>query len=253
MNDSAKTSLSVPNSAARTTHALTLPIVIAMDGPSASGKGTLSRRLAKELGYTYVDSGAMYRTLAWYCLQKQVPMPAKAASLSPATEKPIISLMRRWKAELKVLDGAIWLHVDGYFPKDEIRTDPVEKAVPIIAQIGKVRDWMVARQRDCVQFGPLVMEGRDIGTEVFPLAPVKFFLDANPAARAARMQERGSLACTERDKLDMNRKQGALIPALDAIRIDNTGHTVDETFALMLEHLQSRLGAGQPGKGGKTS
>lgn len=217
-----------------------------MDGPSASGKGTLSRLLAKELGYTYVDSGAMYRTLAWQCLQKQVPLPAKAADLTPETAKPVIALMRRWKAELRVVDGAIWLHVDGYFPKSEIRTDAVEKAVPIIAQIGKVRDWMVARQRDCVKFGPLVMEGRDIGTEVFPLATVKFFLDANPAARVARMQGRGNTACTERDKLDMNRKQGALIPALDAIRIDNTGQTVEQTFAALLDRVRSRLESGRP-------
>ena len=229
----------------RTNQRLMLPVVITMDGPSASGKGTLARKLAKELGYTYVDSGAMYRTLAWYCLQKQLPLPAKAAELTPTTEKPVISLMRRWKAELKVVDGAIWLHVDGYFPKDEIRSDVVEKTVPIIAQIGKVRDWMVARQRDCVNFGPLVMEGRDIGTEVFPLATLKFFLDANPAARAKRMQDRGNTACTERDKLDMNRRQGALIPALDAIRVDNTGQTVDETFALLMQHVRARMKPGQ--------
>ena len=235
-----------PNSATRTNQPLTLPVVITMDGPSASGKGTLARMLAKELGYTYVDSGAMYRTLAWQCLQKQLPLPAKTAGLTPETEKPVINLMRRWKAELKVVDGAIWLHVDDYFPKDEIRSDIVEKTVPIIAQIGKVRDWMVARQRDCVTFGPLVMEGRDIGTEVFPLATLKFFLDANPAARAKRMQGRGNTACTERDKLDMNRRQGALIPALDAIRVDNTGHTVEETFALLMQHVRARLKPGQP-------
>jgi len=235
-----------PNSATRTNQPLALPVVITMDGPSASGKGTLARLLAKELGYTYVDSGAMYRTLAWQCLQKQVPLPAKAAGLTPETEKPVISLMRRWKSELKVVDGAIWLHVDGYFPREEIRADVVEKTVPIIAQIGKVRDWMVARQRDCVTFGPLVMEGRDIGTEVFPLATLKFFLDANPAARAKRMQGRGNTACTERDKLDMNRRQGALIPALDAIRIDNTGQTVEETFALLMQHVRARLKPGSP-------
>lgn len=230
-----------PNSVARTRGTLTLPQVIAMDGPSASGKGTLSRRLAKELGYTYVDSGAMYRTLAWHCLQKQVPIPARPADLTAATEKPVIAALRRWKAGLKAVDGSIWLHVDGYFPATEIRTDAVEKTVPLIAQIGKVRDWMVARQRDCIAFGPLVMEGRDIGTEVFPLAPVKFFLDAAPAARAERMQGRGNAACTERDKLDMNRKQGALIPALDAVRIDNTGQTVEETFAVLMGHVRERL------------
>jgi cytidylate kinase len=227
-------------SSTRTVNGLSLPQVIAMDGPSASGKGTLSRKLAKELGYIYVDSGAMYRTLAWHCLQREVPIPA-AEQLNATTEKPIIAALRRWKAELKLVNGALWLHVDGYFPEKEIRTDRVERAVPVIAQIGKVRDWMVARQRDCMQFGPLVMEGRDIGTEVFPLAPVKFFLDANPEARAERMQGRGNSAGTERDRLDMNRKKGALIPALDALRVDNTGQTVEETFAVLMAHVRARL------------
>lgn len=223
-----------------TPHPLSLPEVIAVDGPSASGKGTLSRLLAKELGYTYVDSGAMYRTLAWYCLQQHVAIPQTPAELNPLTAKPILAALRRWKAELRVVEGALWLHVAGYFPRTEIRTDPVEKAVPIIAQIGKVRDWMVARQRDCLKFGPLVMEGRDIGTEVFPLAPIKFFLDANPAAREQRMQDRGNKASTDRDQLDINRRQGALIPALDSIRIDNTGQTVEQTFAELLEHVRIR-------------
>lgn len=223
-----------------TAHPLSLPEVIAMDGPSASGKGTLSRLLSKELGYTYVDSGAMYRTLAWYCLNQKVAIPATPNELNPVTAKPIVAVLRRWKAELKVVEGAIWLHVGGYFPKTEIRTDPVEKAVPIIAQIGKVRDWMVARQRDCLKFGPLVMEGRDIGTEVFPLAPIKFFLDANPAARQERMHGRGNQASTNRDLLDINRRQGALIPALDSIRIDNTGQTVDETFAEIMKQVRIR-------------
>jgi CMP/dCMP kinase len=221
---------------------LTLPVVVAMDGPSASGKGTLSRRLAKELGFVYVDSGAMYRTLAWYCLNHRVETPDHPDQLNSNSEKPVVAAMRKWKAVLRLVDGSIWLFVDGYAPREEIRKDPVERLVPVIAQIGRVRDWMVARQRECVRFGPLVMEGRDIGTEVFPLAPVKFFLDANPAARAARMLDRGNTAGTDRDLLDMTRKKGALIPALDAIRIDNTGQSVDETFAVLMGHVRARLG-----------
>jgi cytidylate kinase len=218
-----------------------LPQVIAIDGPSASGKGTLSRRLAAELGYFYVDSGAMYRTLAWHCLNKAIAIPAEPKLLNRDTEKPIISELRRWKTELREVEGSLWLHVAGYFPKTEIRTNAVEKVVPIIAQIGKVRDWMVAKQRECSTLGPLVMEGRDIGTEVFPLAPVKFFLDASPAARAARLAGRGNVADTKRDEYDEQRKQGALIPAIDAIRIDNTGQSVEETFAVLLSQVRARL------------
>ena len=145
------------------TKTLKLPQVIAVDGPSASGKGTLSRRMARDLGYIYVDSGAMYRTLAWYCLQRGIRLEKP---MTDADEKAVIRQLRSWKWQLRVIDAQAWIHVDGYYPATEIRTDVVEKAVPVVAQIGKVRDWMVARQRDCAALGPLVMEGRDIGTEV---------------------------------------------------------------------------------------
>lgn len=218
---------------------LQLPQVIAVDGPSASGKGTLSRRLARELGYLYVDSGAMYRTLAWHCLRRGIRVEKP---MTDADEKAVIRQLRSWKWEIRVVDGQAWIHVDGYFPGTEIRTDAVEKAVPVVAQIGKVRDWMVTRQRQCAALGPLVMEGRDIGTEVFPLAPVKFFLEADAAERQRRIAHRGgSTDGAWRDSMDIHRKKGALIPALDSIRIDNTGQTPDETFAVLLGHVRARL------------
>jgi len=219
---------------------LQLPQVIAVDGPSASGKGTLSRRLARELGYLYVDSGAMYRTLAWHCLRRGIRVEKP---MTEADEKAVVRQLRSWKWEIRVVDGQAWIHVDGYFPGTEIRTDPVEKAVPVVAQIGKVRDWMVTRQRQCAALGPLVMEGRDIGTEVFPLAPVKFFLEADAAERQRRIADRGgSTDGAWRDSMDIHRKKGALIPALVSIRIDNTGQTPDETFAVLMGHVRTRLG-----------
>lgn len=218
---------------------LKLPHVITVDGPSASGKGTLSRRLAKELGYVYVDTGAMYRTLAWWALRQGISLDAP---LSEASEKAVIALLRRWKAEMRVLEGQAWLHVDGYFPANEIRGDAVEHAVPVIAQISKVRDWMVARQRDCVTLGPLVMEGRDIGTVVFPLAPVKFFLEADESERQKRIAGRGgNTSAARRDHMDSTRKKGALVPALDALRINNTDQTPDETYALMRRLVEERM------------
>lgn len=224
------------------TSRLTLPHVITVDGPSASGKGTLSRRLAVELGYIYVDTGAMYRTLAWWALRQHL---ALEAPLPEAVEQAVIKLLRRWKAEMRVVDGQAWLHVDGYFPSQEIRSDVVEHAVPVIAQISRVRDWMVAQQRDCVRLGPLVMEGRDIGTVVFPLAPVKFFLEADESERQKRIAGRGgNTSAARRDHMDSTRKKGALIPALDAIRINNTGQTPDETYALMRRHVRESLGQG---------
>ncbi|MEY4690515.1 MAG: hypothetical protein RIT19_840 [Verrucomicrobiota bacterium] len=228
---------------------LQLPQVIAVDGPSASGKGTLSRRMARELGYVYVDSGAMYRTLAWHCLRRGIRVEKP---MTEADEKAVVRLLRTWKSEIRVIDGQAWIHVDGYFPATEIRTDAVEKAVPVVAQIGKVRDWMVARQRDCATLGPLVMEGRDIGTEVFPLAPVKFFLEADAAERQRRIADRGgSTDGAWRDSMDIHRKKGALIPALDSIRINNTGQTPDETFAVLMGHVRDRLAspAARPDRG----
>jgi cytidylate kinase len=217
-----------------------LPHVITVDGPAASGKGTLSRRLAKDLNYIYVDTGAMYRTLAWWALHHRLRLERP---MSSTDETAVSRLLSKWNAEMRILDGQAWLHVDGYFPAKEIRTDPVEKAVPVIAQINKVRDWMVTRQREAVRFGPLVMEGRDIGTEVFPLAPVKFFLEADEGERQARLAGRGgNTSAAERDEMDQNRKKGALIPALDAIRINNTGQTPDETYAILMDHVRQRLG-----------
>lgn len=222
------------------TSRLQLPQVITVDGPSASGKGTLSRRLAKELGYIYVDSGAMYRCLAWWALKQGVSLEAP---LSEAGEKAVVGLLRRWKSEMRIIEGQAWLHVDGYFPSAEIRSDVVEHAVPVVAQISKVRDWMVARQRECIQLGPLVMEGRDIGTVVFPLAPVKFFLEADESERQKRIEGRGgSTSAARRDHMDSTRKKGALIPALDAIRVNNTGQTPDETYDIMLRQVRERLG-----------
>ncbi|MBL9175002.1 MAG: (d)CMP kinase [Verrucomicrobiales bacterium] len=218
---------------------LTLPHVITVDGPSASGKGTLSRRLARDLGYVYVDTGAMYRTLAWWALKKGLKVEAP---MSPAEDDAVVQLMRRWKAETRVVNGQAWIHVEGYFPEKEIRGDAVEHAVPVLAQISRVRDWMVARQRDCVGFGPLVMEGRDIGTVVFPLAPVKFFLEADESERQKRIEGRGgNTSAARRDQMDSTRKKGALIPALDAIRVNNTGQTPDETYAIMRRHVEERL------------
>lgn len=218
---------------------LTLPHVITVDGPSASGKGTLSRRLATDLGYIYVDTGAMYRTLAWWALKKGLKVEAP---MSPADDDAVVQLMRRWKAETRVVNGQAWIHVEGYFPEKEIRENAVEHAVPVLAQISRVRDWMVARQRDCVSFGPLVMEGRDIGTVVFPLAPVKFFLEADESERQKRIEGRGgNTSAARRDHMDSTRKKGALVPALDAIRVNNTGQTPDETYAIMRRHVQERL------------
>src|SRR5258706_10089538 len=148
------------------------PIVIAIDGTSASGKSTNSKLVAKALGYVYVDTGAMYRTLAWYCMQNRV---------DPHDARAVTAACRKWKTTLECVekDGlrAVHLLVNGYFPEKEIRTAEASVAVSLIAVIPKVRDWMKKKQRECIQFGDLVMEGRDIGTNVFPETDYKIYLD----------------------------------------------------------------------------
>src|ERR1043165_5929960 len=130
------------------------PIVIAIDGTSASGKSTNAKLVAKALGFVHVDTGAMYRTLAWYCLKRGVHVDGARA---------VAALCRRWKTSLACVDGHVRLLVDGYFPEREIRTPEVSVAVSLVAVIPYVRGWMKKKQRECIQFGSLVMEGRDIG------------------------------------------------------------------------------------------
>ena len=211
------------------------PIVIALDGTSASGKSTNAKRVAKALGYAYVDTGAMYRSLAWHCLEKDVDL---------GDDKAIASLCRRWKTELKNADGHIRLYVDGYFPEKEIRTAETSVAVPVVAAVPAVRKWMKAKQRECIKFGDLVMEGRDIGSNVFPDTDFKFYLDASLDERSKRRAADGvdeNLA--ERDKQDSQRAAAPLMIPLGAKVINNSEMTAEETSALIIGEVQEKLEA----------
>src|SRR5271170_7227044 len=149
------------------------PIVIAIDGTSASGKSTAARCAARTLNFAYVDTGAMYRALAWYCVNNHVDVSDPAA---------VARACRRWKTTLDCEDGParhVRLLIDGYYPEKEIRTQEVTVAASHVAAVPKVREWMRKKQRECICFGNLVMEGRDIGTNVFPETDFKFYLDAS--------------------------------------------------------------------------
>ena len=213
------------------------PIVIAIDGTSASGKSTNAKLVAKALGYVYVDTGAMYRTLAWHCLRQKVDVD---------DAKAVAALCRKWKTKLECAerDGLryVRLLVDNYFPEKEIRTAETSVAVPHIAAVPKVREWMVARQRECTQFGNLVMEGRDIGTNVFPETEFKFYLDASLAERTARRAADGvqeNLAA--RDQRDSQRAAAPLMIALGAKVINNSQMTAAQTSELILADIEKRL------------
>jgi CMP/dCMP kinase len=212
------------------------PIVIAIDGTSASGKSTNAKRIAKELNYIYVDTGAMYRTLAWHCLKK-------GADVHDA--KAVAACLKKWKAELKCVDGQVRLLVDGYYPEKEIRTAETSAAVPHVAAIPKVREWMKVTQRDCAKFGNLVMEGRDIGSHIFPETPFKFYLDAHLEERNKRRAADGvqeDLAA--RDKRDSQRAAAPASIALGAMVINNSGQTPEETSEIIISAVKTKI-AGQ--------
>jgi cytidylate kinase len=215
------------------------PIVIALDGTSASGKSTNAKLVARALGYVYVDTGAMYRTLAWYCLQKRVDVN---------DEKAVAAACRTWKTKLDCVakDGlrSVRVLVETYFPEREIRTPETAAAVAHVAAVPKVRAWMKKTQRDCIQFGNLVMEGRDIGTNVFPETDYKFYLDATLAERTARRTADGvneNLAA--RDRRDSERAVAPLMIALGAKVINNSAMTSEQTSALLLAEIRKMMSA----------
>jgi len=211
------------------------PIVIAIDGTSASGKSTNSKLVARALGYVHVDTGAMYRTLGWYCLKQKIDVQNPRA---------VTTSCRKWKTALRCVDGQVQLTVDGYFPAQEIRTAEVSAATTHIAAVPKVRDWMKKTQRECIQFGNLVMEGRDIGTNVFPETDFKYYLDAHLEERSRRREAEGvkeNLAA--RDQRDSQRAAAPLMIALGAKVINNSQMTSEQTSATILADIRKRLEA----------
>jgi cytidylate kinase len=211
--------------------------VIAIDGPSASGKSSTARLVARNLGYVFVDTGAMFRTLAWHCLRSGVNIH---------DPKAVASACRRWKTSLTVAAGElsqVRLLVDGYYPEEEIRTAETSAAVAHVAAVPKVREWMKKTQRACRDLGDLVMEGRDIGTAVFPETDYKFFLDAPLHARTQRREKDGvkeDLAA--RDKRDSDRPVAPLMMALGAVRVDNSHMSLEQTAAFIVAEVRKRLG-----------
>jgi cytidylate kinase len=211
------------------------PIIIAIDGTSASGKSTNAKLVARALGYVYVDTGAMYRTLAWHCLQKRIDVH---------DAKAVAAACRKWKTSLVCVDAKVRLLVDGYFPEKEIRLPETAAAVSHVAAIPQVRKWMVKRQRECIPFGNLVMEGRDIGTNVFPETDFKFYLDAKLEERSRRRAADGvqeNLAA--RDQRDSQRATAPLMIGLGAKVINNSSLTSEQTSGLILAEIRKRLAA----------
>jgi cytidylate kinase len=215
--------------------------VVAVDGPAASGKSTVSKLLAKKLGFIYVDSGAMYRAVTWQALEMGVDVTDNIA---------VIGMMHTIKISFEIVDGAARMLINGVDPGDKIREPRVAEKVSIVAAIPEVRQILVQQQRSLTKFGSLVMEGRDIGSVVFPDTPFKFYLDARPEIRAQRRQrdfaamniqtsaEHVAQNLQARDKLDSGRATAPLQIALGATVIENSRLTVEETVEVILQHIR---------------
>lgn len=216
--------------------------IVAVDGPSASGKSTVSRRVAKAVGYLYVDSGAMYRGVTWKCVKEGI-------DVKDAQE--VTNLLIRMKMELVVKDGAVGYLIDGEDPGMEIRGEAVRERVADIAAQQVVRVYIVDKLRQMAKFGDLVMEGRDIGTVVFPDTPFKYYLDADPEERARRRsaeikQQEGKddvaavlNSLKKRDQKDSSRATSPLQIALGARIINSTGMSIEQVVDVIVSDLRA--------------
>lgn len=205
--------------------------VIAMDGPAASGKSTVAKRVAAALGYVFVNSGAMYRAFTWHVLENGIDTGDRDAVLKLLAETTFTCGER---------DRVSTVAVNGAELSAEILSGTaVNDNVSAIAAIPEVRERLVAEQRAYAARVDLVMEGRDIGSVVFPDTPHKFYIDASPEVRERRRREQGiEDRIAERDRVDSSRKTAPLTVAKDAVVIDSSNLGVEEVVATVLEQIE---------------
>lgn len=213
-------------------------LIIAIDGPSGAGKGTVARAIAAELGYRHVDSGAMYRAIGWKALEAGLPLTDEDAVASLA-------------ASSRVTITPTAVTIDGTDVTRAIRTPEIDRAAAAVARLPRVRAVLVERQRQMENGSGIVMEGRDIGTVVFPNADVKLYLDAAPEERARRRAADPAhtgpavvadvaTALTARDELDRTRAASPLYAAADAVVVDTTGKPVEQVVKEVLAIVQRK-------------
>ena len=219
-------------------------ISVAIDGPSGAGKSTLARRLAADLGYMYVDTGAMYRAIGLYASRQGADLHDEAA---------VAALLPQIRLDIRLVDGTQHVYLNGEDVSEAIRAEAIGMAASAVSAHGAVRAFLLETQRSLAAGQNVLMDGRDIGTVVLPHATVKIFLTASPEARARRrcleLRQKGKDAdydtvladIRRRDEQDMNRPIAPLRQAEDAIRIDTSAIDFDQSFELLkrtiLEHL----------------
>jgi CMP/dCMP kinase len=217
-------------------------LIIAVDGPAGAGKSTIASRLARKLGYANLESGAMYRALALKAIEWDVSFDDGAA---------LRKLAEGARIALEPTIGGNRVLLDGKDVSSRIRERDVTEAASRVSVHPAVREWMVARQQEMGKDGGVVMEGRDIGTKVFPHADLKIFLDADPVVREQRRLDQQKVKCPsaqsiaaelrERDQRDRTRATSPLAPAADAVLIDSTRLSEDQVLNQIEELVQQKL------------
>lgn len=224
-------------------------ITIAIDGFSSTGKSTLAKQLAKELGYVYVDTGAMYRAVAYFAMQHNLVSETHLDKAGLIAELPNINLRFQFNATL----GFAEMYLNNENIETQIRTIEVSRMVSKVAEISEVRAKLVEQQQAMGKDKGIVMDGRDIGTVVFPEAELKLFMTASSKTRAQRrfdeLVEKGQHVTfedvlqnvEERDYIDTHRDDSPLVKAVDAIEIDNSSLSKKEQFEIVLQLVNDKL------------
>jgi cytidylate kinase len=216
-------------------------IVIAIDGPAGAGKSTIARRVAAQLGYTYIDTGAMYRSVALWALREKMPV-TDAHRMEQLAEA----------ADIRLITETSRVLLNGEDVSEAIREARVSDTASQVATIAGVRRALVAKQRAIAGFANVVMEGRDIGTVVFPDATLKIFLDADQGERVRRrvdqlgaVEEAVREQIADRDRRDIQRAEAPLTQAPDAVYLDSTSLSIDEVAEAILKLIRARVTNGK--------
>ena len=219
-------------------------IAVAVDGPAGAGKSSISKIVAKKLGYLYIDTGAMYRSVTWAVLHNHIDVN---------NQKAVEALLPELELNMEASDDSCKVFISGQDVTDFIRTPQVNNAVSIVASYKGVRQYLVERQRLMAEAGGVILDGRDIGSVVLPNAELKIYLTASVEARAMRryLEVKGTVneqtledikdSVMQRDDMDKNRKESPLIQVEDAVLVDSSEMTFDETVEHILHLVQERI------------
>ena len=219
-------------------------IAVAVDGPAGAGKSSISKIVAKKLGYLYIDTGAMYRSVTWAVLHNHIDVN---------NQKAVEALLPELDLTMEASDDSCKVFIAGQDVTDFIRTPQVNNAVSIVASYKGVRQYLVERQRLMAEAGGVILDGRDIGSVVLPNAELKIYLTASVEARSMRryLEVKGTVneqtledikdSVMQRDDMDKNRKESPLIQVEDAVLVDSSEMTFDETVEHILHLVQERI------------